>query len=136
MYAIIRSGGKQYRVAKDDILALERLKGEAGSKITLDEVLLLGENGKAPTIGTPLVSGAKVSAEILEQGRGDKINVIKFKRRKQYRRKIGHRQDITKVKILDIIGAEKKKASTGKTAEKKTTTKKTTKSTSKKTAKK
>ena len=82
MYAVIRSGGKQYRVAKDDVLELERLDGETGDKIKLDEVLMIGEAGKSPTIGDPLVSGASVTLEVLDQVRGDKIDVIKFKRRK------------------------------------------------------
>ena len=102
MYAVIRSGGKQYRVAKDDVLELERLDGETGDKIKLDEVLMIGEAGKSPTIGDPLVSGASVTLEVLDQVRGDKIDVIKFKRRKNYHRQLGHKQQLTKVKISAI----------------------------------
>lgn len=102
MYAVIRSGGKQYRITKDDILELERLDGQAGDKIKLDEVLMIGEAGKAPEIGDPLVKGASVTLEVLDQMRGDKIDVIKFKRRKKYRRQLGHKQQLTKVKIAAI----------------------------------
>lgn len=105
MYAVIRTGGKQYRVAKDDVLELERLDGEAGKKIKLDEVLLIGEAGKKPTIGAPLVKGASVTVEVVDQTRGPKIDVIKFKRRQNYHRQLGHRQDLTKVKITAISAA-------------------------------
>ena len=108
MYAVIRSGGKQYRVAKDDVLELERLDGETGDKIKLDEVLMIGEAGKSPTIGDPLVSGASVTLEVLDQVRGDKIDVIKFKRRKNYHRQLGHKQQLTKVKISAISKAASK----------------------------
>ena len=110
MYAVVRSGGKQYRVAKDDVIELERLDGEAGDKIKLTDILMVGENGKKPTIGTPVVSGASVTAEVLDQKRADKIDVIKFKRRKNYQRLHGHRQDLTKVKITAISKAAAKKA--------------------------
>ena len=108
MYAVIRSGGKQYRVAKDDVLELERLDGETGDKIKLDEVLMIGEAGKSPTIGDPLVSGASVTLEVLDQVRGDKIDVIKFKRRKNYHRQLGHKQQLTKVKISAISKSARK----------------------------
>lgn len=117
MYAVVRTGGKQYRVAKDDVLELERLDGEAGHKIKLDEVLMIGETGKKPTIGAPLVKGASVTAEVLEQTRGEKIDVIKFKRRQNYHRQLGHRQDLTKVKITAISKAVAKKAAPKKAAE-------------------
>ena len=118
MYAVIRSGGKQYRVAKDDVLELERLDGEAGDKIKLDEVLMIGEAGKSPTIGDPLVSGASVTLEVLDQVRGDKIDVIKFKRRKNYHRQLGHKQQLTKVKISAISkSASKAKAAAETPAE-------------------
>ena len=111
MYAVIRSGGKQYRVAKDDVLELERLDGESGDKIKLDEVLMIGEAGKSPTIGDPLVKGASVTLEVLDQIRGDKIDVIKFKRRQNYHRQLGHKQHLTKVKIAAISkSASKAKA--------------------------
>ena len=118
MYAVIRSGGKQYRVAKDDVLELERLDGETGDKIKLDEVLMIGEAGKSPTIGDPLVSGASVTLEVLNQVRGDKIDVIKFKRRKNYHRQLGHKQQLTKVKISAISkSASKAKAAAETPAE-------------------
>lgn len=102
MYAVIRTGGKQYKVAKNDVIAVERLAGEAGDVIALDEVLLLGDGAKA-TIGTPLVGGACVAAEVLEQGQADKVLVFKKKRRHNYRRKRGHRQDITVLRVTDIL---------------------------------
>ena len=102
MYAVIRTGGKQYRVAKDDIIAIEKLDGKAGDKVKFDEVLLLGEAGKEPKIGAPLVSGATVTAEVLDQARADKITVIKFRRRKNYHRTKGHRQPETVLKITNI----------------------------------
>jgi large subunit ribosomal protein L21 len=97
MHAVIRTGGKQYRVAKNDVIKVERLPGEAGSTITFDEVLMVGT-----TVGTPLVKGATVSATVLEQGKGDKIIVFKKKRRKNYRRRNGHRQFETVLRIADI----------------------------------
>jgi large subunit ribosomal protein L21 len=102
MYAVIRTGGKQYRVAKDDIIAIEKLDGKAGDKVKFDEVLMLGEAGKEPKIGEPTVKGASVTAEVLEQGRADKVTVIKFRRRKNYHRTKGHRQHETVLKITDI----------------------------------
>lgn len=117
MYAVVRTGGKQYRVAKDDVIELERLDGEAGDKIQLTDILMVGEAGKKPTIGTPVVKGASVTAEVLDQTRGDKIDVIKFKRRKNYHRLHGHRQDLTKVKITAISKAAAKKAAPKKAAD-------------------
>tara|TARA_B110000971_G_C20036034_1_gene514227 strand:- start:2503 stop:2880 length:378 start_codon:yes stop_codon:yes gene_type:complete len=102
MYAVIRTGGKQYRVAKDDVIAIERVDGKAGDKIKFDEILMLGEDGKTPSIGEPIVKGASVTAEVLEQGRADKITVIKFRRRKNYHRTKGHRQHETVLKITNI----------------------------------
>ncbi len=116
MYAVVRTGGKQYRVAKDDVIELERLAGDAGDKIKLTDVLMIGEAGKKPTIGTPVVSGASVTAEVIGQTRGDKIDVIKFKRRHNYRRQLGHRQDLTKVKITAISKSAPKKAAPKKAA--------------------
>jgi large subunit ribosomal protein L21 len=103
MYAVIRTGGKQYRVSEGDTLRVEKLPGEKGSSIEFGDVLLVG-GGDAVKIGQPTVSGAKVRAEIVEAGRGKKIIVYKFKRRKNYRRKIGHRQDFTLLKITGIEG--------------------------------
>jgi large subunit ribosomal protein L21 len=102
MYAIIKTGGKQYKVKNDDILAVEKLEGETGSKLTFDEVLAVGEEGESLKVGTPLLDGAKVEAEIVEQFRGPKLIAFKMKKRKGYRRKIGHRQDLTKIKISAI----------------------------------
>ena len=101
MFAVIRTGGKQYRVAKGDVIEVERLGGEPGSAVTLDQVLMLAGDG-APVVGTPLVSGATVTAEVVEQGRGPKIIVFKKKRRKSYRRLNGHRQAITTLRINAI----------------------------------
>ena len=104
MYAVIKTGGKQYRVAKDDVLVIEKIEGEAGSEVEFTEVLMIGGNG-APKIGTPTVPGAKVTAELVEQTRGPKLIAFKKRRRKNSRRKRGHRQDLTKVRITNIIGA-------------------------------
>lgn len=100
MYAVIRTGGKQYRVAEGQKLRVEKLPGNAGDKVTFNEVLLLG--GNEPKIGQPLVGGATVAAEITAQDRGKKIVVFKFRRRKNYRRKNGHRQPYTELKITGI----------------------------------
>jgi large subunit ribosomal protein L21 len=100
MYAVIRTGGKQYRVAEGTVLRVEKLAGSAGEKITFNEVLFLG--GDAPKLGRPLVDGASVGGEIMAQDRGKKIVVFKFRRRKNYRRKAGHRQPYTQVKIVSI----------------------------------
>lgn len=101
MYAVIKTGGKQYKVQKDDVIRVEKLDAEAGKSITLDQVLMLND-GKKSTIGAPVVAGAKVTAEVLEQTRGEKVIVFKKKRRQNYRRKKGHRQDLTVLKIKDI----------------------------------
>ena len=100
--AVIRTGGKQYRVSEGDTIKVEKLEGDPGAKIQFDEVLLVG--GDKPKVGKPTVSGAKVSGEIVAQTRGDKLIVFKFKRRKKYRRKAGHRQALTQVKITGIQG--------------------------------
>ncbi len=104
MYAVIKTGGKQYRVAQDDVLTIERLDGEAGNTIEFTEVLMVG-SGSGVKIGTPTVPGAKVTAELVEQTRGRKIIAFKKRRRKNSRRKKGHRQDLTEVRIKDIVGA-------------------------------
>ncbi len=101
MYAVISTGGKQLTVRKDDVVAVERMEGEAGAKITFDKVMAVGE-GTDLKVGSPLVAGAKVEAEIVEQFRGPKLIAFKMKRRKGYRRRKGHRQELTKVKILSI----------------------------------
>lgn len=106
MYAVVRSGGKQYRVSPGGSVRVEKLAGEVGSKITLDEVLMIGgiEGDADVKIGTPTVDGASVSGTITAQGRGDKIRVFKMKRRKGYRRTQGHRQDYTEIAIDGISG--------------------------------
>jgi large subunit ribosomal protein L21 len=98
--AVIRAGGRQYRVAEGDVLKLNKLSGNPGDKVEFGEVLVLG--GDTPKFGKPTVQGAKVTAEIVRQGRGEKLVIFKFKRRKKYRRKQGHRQDFTEVKITGI----------------------------------
>jgi large subunit ribosomal protein L21 len=103
MYAVIRTGGKQYRVAADDVLEVERLTGEPGDKIELTDVLLLGGGDGEPQIGAPLVSGAVVAAEVVDHHRGEKIIIFKKKRRQNYRRKRGHRQELTTIRIVDIL---------------------------------
>jgi len=103
MFAVVKTGGKQYKVAKNSVIKVEKIEGTLGSKIELDQVLMLGEASKASFIGTPIVKGAKVTAEITNQFRDDKIIVFKKRRRQNYRRKNGHRQSLTELKILDII---------------------------------
>jgi large subunit ribosomal protein L21 len=100
MYAVVRTGGKQYKVAKDTVLKVESLIGDVGAKLTLGDVLLVG--GDAPKVGAPLVKGASVECEILEHGQGEKVIAFKKKRRKNTHRKRGHRQHFTKVKVLGI----------------------------------
>ena len=100
MYAVIKTGGKQYRVSEGDVLRVEKLPGDVGSSIELDEVLMVG--GDNAKVGTPTVSGAKVQAEILAQDRSKKIIVFKKKKRKNYRRKNGHRQPFTELRITGV----------------------------------
>ena len=100
MFAIIETGGKQYKVSPDDVIKVEKLAGAAGDTITFDRVLMV--DGK---IGVPVVSGASVTATVLEQGRGPKLLVFKKRRRQNSRRKNGHRQDLTVVRITGIAGA-------------------------------
>ena len=128
MYAVLKTGGKQYKVSQNDVIIVERLNGESGSKINLDKVLMIGE-GENTTVGTPTIDGALVSAEVLEHKRGYKITVFKKKRRKNYRRTMGHRQELTVLRITDILNAGEKKPAAKKTkAESKTDTSKKTKS--------
>jgi large subunit ribosomal protein L21 len=115
MYAVIKTGGKQYRVKPDDVLEIERLPGEAGDILEFDQVLMLsGDAGFE--IGTPVISGAIVAAELVEQTRGDKIKVFKKKRRKHYRRTMGHRQDLSQIRITEILtgGAKPSKKAASK----------------------
>lgn len=102
MYAVVKTGGKQYRVSKDDILKVERLAGDAGDVVTLEDVLMLGDGGDV-TVGAPMVDGASVAAEILEQKRDRKIIIFKKRRRQNYRRKKGHRQHLTVLRVTDIL---------------------------------
>lgn len=104
MFAVIKTGGKQYKVAAGDVITVERLAGEPGAHIDLDTVLVIGEGAKL-TLGKPYVEGAAVAAEVLDQGRHEKVIVFKKKRRQNYRRKRGHRQDMTVLKITDIYPA-------------------------------
>ena len=112
MFAVIRTGGKQYRVAKDDRIVVESLTGEPGSTVELTDVLMIGESGMAPSIGAPVLEKAAVFAEVLEQTRGDKIIVFKKRRRAGYRRKAGHRQSLTVLRITDISADGKPPAKT------------------------
>lgn len=109
MFAVVKTGGKQYRVAKDDVIRVEKLDAQAGDTVILDEVLMVADENGAKT-GTPLVEGAAVEAEVVEQTRNKKIIIYKKKRRQNYRRKKGHRQHITVLKVVDISldGAKKK----------------------------
>lgn len=102
MYAVIRTGGKQYKVAPQDVLQIEKIEGAAGDAVNFSDVLMVAGEGD-PHFGAPLVSGALVSAEVVEQARGPKIIIFKKKRRQNYRRKRGHRQDLTTVRILEIL---------------------------------
>jgi large subunit ribosomal protein L21 len=102
-YAVIETGGKQYRVSEGDKITVERLGGDAGSEITIDRVLMVGGGG-ATKIGTPVVDGASVTATIDEHKRGEKIVVFKYKAKKRYRRKTGHRQELTRLTITGITG--------------------------------
>ncbi len=118
MFAVIRTGGKQYRVAANDVIKVERLPGAAGDILELGEVLMLGE-GDQITVGAPLVSGACVGASVIAQARGDKILVFKKKRRHNHRRKNGHRQDLTVLRITEILtdGRKPSKAAAAAPAE-------------------
>lgn len=102
MFAVFQTGGKQYKVAKDQLLAVERLQGEAGDSVAFESVLMVGADDKT-TVGAPFVAGATVAAEIVEQGRGPKIIVFKKRRRKNSRRRNGHRQDLTLLRVTEIL---------------------------------
>ena len=103
MYAVIATGGKQYRVAQGDVLRIEKLEAEAGGSIEFDDVLMVG-NGEDVKIGTPHVEGGKVTATVRAHGRGKKIEIIKFRRRKHHQKRTGHRQDYTEIEITGIAG--------------------------------
>jgi len=149
MYAVFRTGGKQYRASKGEVLRLEKLDADEGAKVEFDEVLLVGE-GKDIKVGSPLLSGTSVSATVLKQGKSKKVSVVKFKRRQNYLRQHTHRQFFTEVEITDISAGGKaapkkadaeekpaaKKASKKKAAKKATAKKPAAKKAAKKTAKK
>jgi large subunit ribosomal protein L21 len=101
MFAVIRTGGKQYRVAADQLVRIEKIAGDVGQIVQIGEVLVLG--GDTPTVGVPAIEGASVAAEVVEQGRGDKVIAFKKRRRKNSRRKRGHRQEYTVVRISEIL---------------------------------
>jgi large subunit ribosomal protein L21 len=105
MFAVIKTGGKQYKVAANDKITVMLLEGDAGAKVTFSEVLALFD-GEVNHIGAPLVAGASVAAEIIEQARGPKVYAFKKRRRKNSKRKRGHKQDLTVVRILEIVGAD------------------------------
>ena len=123
MYAVVKTGGKQYRVEKDDVVLVEKLKANDGDQLVLNDVLMVGD-GKKVTLGTPLVNDAAVMAQVIRQTRGPKITMIYKRRRKNSRRKQGHKQDLTLLKIIDIAetGGSKlsPKKGAAKTTEKKT----------------
>ena len=104
MYAVIETGGKQYRVAQGDKLFVEKLDAEAGATVSLDKVLMLGGDGTV-VLGKPFVTGATVAAKVLSQGRDRKVMTIKFRRRKHHMKTIGHRQLYTEIEITQIVGA-------------------------------
>lgn len=104
MYAVIKTGGKQYKVEAGDQLKIETLKADVGATVSFDEVLMIS-SGEQITVGVPRVAGGKVNAEVVAHGRGEKIRIIKHRRRKHYHKEQGHRQNFTEVKITEIIGA-------------------------------
>ncbi len=115
MYAVIKTGGKQYKVAANDVITIERLPGEAGGQVVFDEVLLVG-SAENVTVGTPVVAGASVAAELVEQARGPKVISFKKRRRQNSKRKKGHRQDLTVVRISEILLGGAKPAAAKKAA--------------------
>ena len=117
MYAVFATGGKQYRAATGDILKIEKLNAEKGATVELDQVLMVGE-GEKVKVGSPYLKGGKVTATVVEHGRGEKIRIIKFKRRKHHLKKMGHRQDFTRIEITGIAASapKKKKVSKAKAA--------------------
>jgi large subunit ribosomal protein L21 len=122
MFAVFKTGGKQYRVAADDSVVIDKVAGDVGSIITFGEVLVLG--GDSPKVGAPTISGASVAGEVIEQGRGDKVIAFKKRRRQNSRRKRGHRQEFTRVWITEIL-TDGKQPSTEKRARPKRPSKKT-----------
>ena len=117
MFAVVKTGGKQYRVAADDIIAVEKLDAEPGTLVELTDVLMVGDD-KAQTAGTPVVAGAMVAAEVMKQARSKKIIVFKKKRRQNYQRTKGHKQQVTVLRITEILtdGQKPTKRAAAKTA--------------------
>lgn len=103
MFAVISTGGKQYRVSEGTVLRIEKLTADAGATVEFDQVLLLGA-GSDVKVGKPLLSGAKVTATVQSHGKGDKVSIVKFRRRKHYLRQKGHRQHYTEIKVTGIVG--------------------------------
>src|SRR5262249_40629524 len=118
MFAVIKTGGKQYRVAAEDVLQIDKVKGDPGEIIQFGEVLVRGRGGEEVKLGLPTIAGASVAAEVLEQGRGPKIIAFKKRRRKSSRRKRGHRQEFTLVRVTEILtdGAKPTKAAAPRAA--------------------
>ena len=126
MYAIIEACGKQYKVTKGDVVFFEKLDAEEGKKVSFDNVVLVSDEGKIE-VGTPYVKGAKVEGKVVAHGKGKKIIVFKYKAKKNYRRKQGHRQPYTKVEITSVKLVAEKETTAKETVEKETTAKETTK---------
>jgi len=116
MYAVIVTGGKQYRVAQGETLRVEKLEADVGAAVNFDQVLLLG-TGEGISVGAPTVSGAVVAAKVVSHGRLDKIRIIKFRRRKHHQKSMGNRQYYTEIEITGIAGAAEKKATDSKAKE-------------------
>lgn len=102
MYAVIESGGKQYKVSEGTVLKVEKLEAAAGDRLVIDKVLMINDENGNVKVGNPLVNNARVEVEVMEQGRNKKVVVFKYKRRKNYRKKQGHRQPFTRIKVLTI----------------------------------
>jgi len=117
MYAVFATGGKQYRATTGDILKIEKLDAEKGTTVELDQVLMVGE-GEDVKVGTPYLEGGTVTATVVEHGRWEKIRIIKFKRRKHHMKRMGHRQDYTRIEITGIAASAPKKKATKAKAEK------------------
>ena len=132
MFAVIKTGGKQYKVTKGDAIKVEKLEGEAGSTIVFDEVLAYGDDNGKVTVGEPLVKDIKVSAEIIEQKKDKKVIIFKKKRRHNYRRKLGHRQQVAWIRIADIGKDVKASPAAKKAAPKKAANEETKKAPAKK----
>ena len=106
MYAILETGGKQYKVQTGDVIEVERLDGEVGAQVELGRVLMLAADDDSPTFGNPAIEGARVFGEVVEQGKGEKLIIFKYKPKVRYRRKTGHRQVVTRVRVGNIVGPE------------------------------